>query len=201
MISDIIAITSTGENLHTALDLHRRVAAYSDLSQKGTLHLRLLAEEMLSMMRSITGEVSGKFWIEAEEDEYKLHLLVNAALTKEKREELLNTSSSGKNEATRSFMGRIRDFFFRGVDDEIAAYNPSVLGAGAASSSGFRPVTDWEWSLLRYQDTLSALKAQEPEAAEAWDELEKSVVSKVADDVKVSIKGFETEMTITKKLA
>ena len=199
MISDIISITSSGDNLHTALDLHRRVAAYSDLSQKGTLHLRLLAEEMLSMMRSITGEVSGKFWIEAEEEEYKLHLLVNAALTKEKREELLNTSSSGKNEATRSFMGRIRDFFFRGVDDEIAAYNPSVLGAGE-TSNGFRPVTDWEWSLLRYQDTLSTLKAEKPEAADAWDELEKSVVSNVADDVKVSIRGFETEMTITKKL-
>ena len=199
MISDIIAITSTGENLFAALDLYRKVAAYSDLSQKGALHLRLLAEEMLSMMRSITGEVSGKFWIEAEEGEYRLHLLVNSALTKEKREELLSTSTSGKNEATRSFMGRIRDFFFRSVDDEIAAYNTSVLGAGAAPK-GFGPMTDWEWSLLRYQNTLSELKGQEPEAANAWDELEKSVVSKVANDVKVSIKGFETEMTIIKKL-
>ncbi|MBQ3303722.1 MAG: hypothetical protein IJH03_04185 [Clostridia bacterium] len=199
MISDIIAITSTGENLNAALDLYRKVAAYSDLSPKGALHLRLLAEEMLSMMRSITGEVSGKFWIEAEDGEYKLHLLVNAALTKEKREELLNASTSGKNEATRSFMGRIRDFFFRGMNDEIASYNTAVLGAGAASK-GFMPVTDWEWSLLRYQDTLSALKEKEPEAADAWDELEKSVVSNVADNVKVSIKGFETEMTIIKKL-
>lgn len=200
MISDIIAITSSGENLNAALDLYRKVAAYSDLSPKGALHLRLLAEEMLSMMRSITGEVSGKFWIEAEDGEYKLHLLVNAALTKEKREELLNASTSGKNEATRSFMGRIRDFFFRGMNDEIASYNTAVLGAGAASK-GFMPVTDWEWSLLRYQDTLSALKEKEPEAADAWDELEKSVVSNVADNVKVSIKGFETEMTIIKKLA
>ena len=199
MISDIVAITSTGENLNAALDLYRKVAAYSDLSKKGALHLRLLAEEMLSMMRSITGEVSGKFWIEAEGGEYRLHLLVNTALTREKREELLNTSTSGKNEATRSFMGRIRDFFFRGVNDEIAAYNTSVLGAGAASN-GFKPVTDWEWSLLRYQDTLSALKEQAPEAADAWDELEKSVVSNVADNVQVSIKGFETEMIISKKL-
>ena len=199
MISDIIAITSSGENLNAALDLYRKVAAYSDLSPKGALHLRLLAEEMLSMMRSITGEVSGKFWIEAEDGEYKLHLLVNAALTKEKREELLNASTSGKNEATRSFMGRIRDFFFRGMNDEIASYNTAVLGAGAASKD-FMPVTEWEWSLLRYQDTLSALKEKEPEAADAWDELEKSVVSNVADNVKVSIKGFETEMTIIKKL-
>ena len=199
MISDIISITSSGENLRTALDLSRRVAAYSDLSTKNALHLRLLAEEMLSMMRSITGEVKGRFWIEAEEDEYQLHLIVDSALTKEKRLQLLSTSTSGRNEATRSLMGRLRDFFFRSVDDEIAAYNTSLLAAGAANG-GFKPVTDWEWSLLRYQNTLSALKAQEPEAADAWDELEKSVVSNVADDVKVSVRGFETEMTITKKL-
>ena len=200
MISDIIAITSSGENLGAALDLSRRVAAYSDLSPKNALHLRLLAEEVLGMMRSITGEVNGNFWIEADDDNYKLHLIVDSALSKEKRQQLLGASSSGKNEATRSFMGRLRDFFFRGVDDEIAAYDTSVLAAGAAVD-GFRPVTDWEWSLLRYQNTLSDMKAEKPEAAEAWDELEKSVVRNVADDVKISIKGFQTEITIIKKLA
>lgn len=199
MISDIIAITSSGENLGAALDLSRKVAAYSDLSAKGALHLRLLAEEVLSMMRSITDEVNGKFWIEGDEDTYKLNLIVDSALSKEKRQQLLSVASSGKNEATRSLMGRLRDFFFRGVDDEIASYNTSVLAAGAAND-GLRPVTDWEWSLLRYQDTLSNLKADKPEAAEAWDELEKSVVSNVADDVKISIKGFQTEITIVKKL-
>ena len=199
MISDIIAITSSGENLGAALDLSRKVAAYSDLSPKSALHLRLLAEEELSMMRSITGEVNGKFWIEGDEDTYTLHLVVDSALSKEKRQQLLSAASSGKNEATRSLMGRLRDFFFRSVDDEIASYNTSVLAAGAATD-GFRPVTDWEWSLLRYQDTLSNMKAEKPEAAEAWDELEKSVVSKVADDVKISIKGFQTEITIIKKL-
>ena len=199
MISDIISITSSGENLSVALDLSRRVAAYSDLTKKNALHLRLLAEEMLSMMRSITGEVKGKFWIEKEEDDYQLHLIVDSALSREKRQQLLGTSTTGKNEATRSLMGRLRDFLFRGVDDEIAAYNTSVLAAGSASD-GFRPVTDWEWSLLRYQSALSDMKAEAPEAADAWDELEKSVVSHVADDVKISIKGFQTEMTISKKL-
>ena len=199
MISDIIAITSSGENMGAALDVARRVAAYGDLVPKNALHLRLLAEEMMGLMRSIAGEVKGKFWIEAEDDVYQLHLKVDAALSKEKRQQMLGASSSGKNEATRSFMGRLRDFFFRSVDDEIASYNSSVLAAGA-TTDGLRPVTDWEWSLLRYQDNLSTMKENKPEAAEAWDELEKSVVSRVADDVKVSIKGFETEMTITKKL-
>jgi len=150
-------------------------------------------------MRSIAGDVSGKFWIETENDVYRLRLRVNAALSRQERQKLLEASSTGKNEATHSFMGRLRDFLFRDVDDEIAAYNTSMLTAGAASD-GFRPVTDWEWSLTRYQDTLSALKTEHPEAAEAWDELEKSVVSNVADDVKISIRGFETDITIIKKL-
>ena len=80
MISDIIAITSGGENMGTALDLSRKVAPYSDLSAKGALHLRLLAEEMMGMMRSITGETKGKFWIEVDEDVYQLHLIVDSAL-------------------------------------------------------------------------------------------------------------------------
>jgi hypothetical protein len=36
-------------------------------------------------------------------------------------------------------------------------------------------------------------------AAEAWDELEKSVVSNLADDVKVSINGRNVEMVILKQ--
>ena len=38
-------------------------------------------------------------------------------------------------------------------------------------------------------------------ARQAWDELEKSVVAHVADDVKVSIRGSVVEMTIFKKFA
>lgn len=199
MISDIIEITSSGENMGAALDLSRKVAAYSDLSAKGALHLRLLAEEMMGMLRSITGETRGKFWIEGDDDVYQLHLIVDAALSKEKRQRLLNASTTGKNEATRSFMGRLRDFFFGPVDEEIAAYDRSVLATGVLPDSS-RPATDWEWSLLRYQSNLSTMKEKKQEAAEAWDELEKSVVSSVADDVKVNIQGFQTEMTIIKKL-
>ena len=75
-----------------------------------------------------------------------------------------------------------------------------LLAAGTADTPN-RPVTDWQWSLTRYQNTVSELKGEKEEAAEAWDELEKSVVNRVADDVKISIKGWETEMIILKKMA
>ena len=61
---------------------------------------------------------------------------------------------------------------------------------------------DWEWSMMQYEDALNARLARDDEGArEAWDELEKSVVAKVADDVKVAIRGRTVELTILKKMA
>ena len=60
--------------MEAALAQAEKVAAYKGLTGKNALHLRLLAEEMMGMMRSITGETEGKFWIEDESGEFRLHL-------------------------------------------------------------------------------------------------------------------------------
>ena len=61
---------------------------------------------------------------------------------------------------------------------------------------------DWEWSMKRYESILSSRIVQDaPGAQEAWDELEKSVVKNVADDVKVYIRSGTVELVILKKLA
>ena len=198
MISDIINI-KTKQDVEMALRQAQKVADYKELSPKGTLHLRLLAEEMVGIMGSITDLANGKFWIEEKDGEYKLCLQVETALDKKKRQELLANASSGKNEATKSFMGTLREFFFRDADEQIASYNNNLLAVGVNADPA-RPVTDWQWSLTRYQDNLSQIK-EKPDASEAWDELEKSVVKRVADDVKISIKGWQTDMVIYKKLA
>ena len=57
------------------------------------------------------------------------------------------------------------------------------------------------WTMGAYQEQLRMYVDQEHQGAqEAWDELEKSVVSSIADDVKVSIQGFDVEMVIYKKM-
>ena len=197
MVSDIITITSSGENFEAALEQAQKMAEFKELSPKNAMHLRLLTEELMGLMRSITGENSGKFWIEDENGEYRLHLQVETLVNREKRKELLAASSSGKNEASKGLMGALREFFFRGADDEIAAYNNTLLSAGSMKNATL-PVTDWQWTLSCYRDNLSAMNGGE--AAEAWDELEKSVVKNVADDVRISIKGWETEMVIVKRM-
>ena len=54
--------------------------------------------------------------------------------------------------------------------------------------------------MRRYENALATRIGKDDAAREAWDELEKSVVKNVADDVRVSICGGSVEMTILKKL-
>ena len=67
MKTDVITVSSKGKRMESALAQVDKLAAYKGLSPKDALHLRLLTEEMMGMMRSITGETNGEFWIEDED--------------------------------------------------------------------------------------------------------------------------------------
>ena len=200
MKTDVITVSSRGRRMDAALAEADRVAAYKGLSPKSTLHLRLLIEEMMGMMRSITGETEGRFWIEDEDGTYQLHLQVETSMDSGKREKLLSAASSGKNEAARGLMGRLRDFFDRGADEDIASLSSPLLLPDMYERSS-SPTMDWEWSMTRYENALSShVRENDEQAREAWDELEKSVVARVADDVKVFIRGRSVELVIIKRL-
>ena len=152
----------------------------------------------MGLMRSITGETEGLFWIEDRDDEYELHLQVKTTLSEEERTRLLSVSSTGKNESAKGIMGRLRAFFDWESDEDAADCSGLFLPDAMESS----PMLDWEWSLRRYESALYSRVAQNaPGAREAWDELEKSVVKNVADDVKVYIRSGIVELVILKKLA
>ena len=194
MRTDVITVSSRGYQMEKALQQAEKVAAYKELPGKDALHLRLLTEEMMGLMRSVTGAKEGKFWIEDEDGVFQLHLQVETSMDAKKREKLIAASSSGQNEASRGLMGRLRAFF-EPEEDLPLFFSPIV----ADDADG---VMDVNWSMLAYRELLERyLAEQRAGAAEAWDELEKSVVSHVADNVKVSIRGRRAEMTIVKKLA
>ncbi len=196
MRTDTITVSSAGSQIEKALEQVDKVAAYKELSSKNTLHLRLLTEEMMGMMRSITGEKQGQFWIEDEDGVYELHLKVFTRMSLDKRDQLLAASFSGKNEAAKGLMGRLRDFFDQGADaPSVPLYHGEMLGEATGST------LNWEWSMIAYEDTLRPMVDQDENARAMWDELEKSVVRHVADDVKVFIRGSHAEMIIIKKLA
>ena len=194
MKTDILMISSDGTNMDSALAQVDKVAAYKGLSSKNALYLRLLVEETMAMMRAITGSVNGEFWMEDEDQLYTLHLKVSTLMDENAREQLLAASTSGKNEATRGFMGKIRSFF-----EPSSSVPMFSAGLGGGSPQMYN---SYAWSMEDYKDQLRQYREQNQNGAkEAWDELEKSVVGHLADDVKVSIRGRTVEMTIVKKLS
>lgn len=190
MKSDVIIISNDGQGMDEALTQAEKVAEYKGVSPKCALHLRLLTEEMLGMMRSITGERTGKFWIEDQDDVFRLHLQVETPMDLGKQEQLLAASTSGKNEAAKGVMGKIRTFFDPlGWVDAPVPVNYTETGNLMST-----------WSMSSYRQMVKeGLEEEREGAAEAWDELEKSIVSNIADEVKVSIEGRQVEMVIFKK--
>ena len=194
MKTDVITISSEGNNMDAALAQIDKISVYKDLSSKNAMTLRLLTEEVLAMMRAIAGNVNGEFWLEDHDGVYELHLLVRTLVDEKIRRQLLAASSSGKNEATRGFMGKIRSFF---------EPSPGVPMFSAGFAGGAPQMYEsYTWSMEDYRDQLRQRhELDQKNSEEEWDELEKSVVAKLADDVKVSIRGRNVEMIIVKNLA
>ncbi len=195
MKTDVIVISCDGNNMEAALLQVDKVSAYKDLSVKDSMSLRLLTEEMMAMMRAITGNVNGEFWMEDRDGSFELHLRVITLIDEKRREQLLSTSTSGQNEATRGFMGKIRSFF-------EPSNGAPLFSSGLASAGSPEMYSSYAWSMEDYRDQLRQYAEMNKDGSqEAWDELEKSVVAKIADDVKISIRGRTVEMTILKKLS
>ena len=55
------------------------------------------------------------------------------------------------------------------------------------------------WTLQTYRNDLNVARTGSDNAEEAWDELEKSIVAKLADDIVVGVKGDRIDLVISKK--
>ena len=117
-------------------------------------------------------------------------------MSKEKKETLIAVSASKKNAAASSFMGKIRD-----VAENMLLFSEE--------SSGYAPHSDYlygydtidvhytyAWTLEYY---VKQQKERLPDTSGEWDQLEKSIVAKLADDVIVGVRGKKVEIIIKKE--
>ena len=178
MKSEIITIDNHENGFSEAVKEAQKVAAYTKLNAKDSLHLQLCTEEVLSLVRSITGEIKASFWIETEGQQYDLHVSTKTAMDMEKRSLLLSVATSRKNEAAKSFIGMLRDIFEETMVIEVKQGNDirsEVLGDLA-------------------NQVIVCTDAE-------WDGYEQSTLKKLADVIKVSIRGGMVDLTVSKKFA
>ena len=173
MRSDTILIDNKGNGFDNAIKETAKAAEYCGLEKKDALYLQLCTEEILSLARSVTGEMQASFWLENEGKQYTLHMSTKAVLDKEKRSLLIASSTTGRNEAAKTFLGQIRDSFERAM-------------AADADHSNMIP-----------EMVMSDVSAC-PDDSDGWDWYERSILKKVSDQVKITIRGKTVELTVVK---
>ena len=199
MKSNICKIEKNTKNLDAILKESERVAEYNGFTHKQTLQLRLLCEEIDGMLPNIIDSFDGNLWIEYENGVCKVNVSIKIPeFNVDEKAGLIGIAKNKKNAAAVGIVGKIRNAI------ENFFLNEDTALAFAASSGEFRLATEYSdgvdytyfWSLEQYR-----ISVKKEDQAEAWDELEKSVIASVADDVIVGVKGHQADITIIKKFA
>ena len=208
MKSEVFMLNSDAGRMAAARYVTEEFARGLGLDKHESLRLELLTEETLGMVKALVDDFYGQIWFEGEGKRCEIHLQATADMNTDRREELLSISSSGRNAAAKGFMAMLKDVvsgamhsFGRSMNDygrEVARYgivNPADVGGFAVDA--MVPI----WSLQTYRTGLETQRLDNAEADAARDELEKSIVGKLADDVVVGVKGDRIEIVITKDFA
>ena len=207
MQTDKIVVAAGGNGRESAFREAQKFADYIGLDNKAAQRLRLLTEETLGMMEAITGNFSAKYWIESAEDgKYKMHLTAATIMDFDKKQQLIDVSSDKKNAAAKGIMGKIGQIIENSLYsiDKAGSLSAEYGGTplmygemGMCDMSGMESST-YFWSLQKYRDNISKYEQDDEAYKEAWDELEKSIVANIADDISVAVKGDTVDMIITK---
>ena len=202
MKTEIINVFPTGEGRDAALELTERTGAYCGTDQKTALRLRLLSEELIELVRALNNELESSFWLETNDNNIEMHLKTVISMDLATRKELLSVSSSGKNEAAKGIIGKIREMIAVATlpeDPETKIMTKQALGLMALGNpSNAYYGGSYTWSLASYSTSIGNAPIGEAGVSEAQDELEKSIVANLADDVKVTIVDSNVEVVIYK---
>jgi hypothetical protein len=190
MQSNVIKITRDQEALKKILCETQKTAVYADLNDKQTLRTRLIAEELIGMLKELSEDFDGDFVVDLEDLTFKFitHIDLNETMDKQTKRKFIDISSEKQNAAAKGVMGKIRDIVENMRYSENAVYSADFVAHQLETAV----LMDDTWTLSRYKDA-------QKDNAEPWDELEKSIIANLADDVIVSVKGNKIEIVIVKK--
>lgn len=195
MKSDVCKILCNNDSLNEILGQVEKCAEFNKLDEKNTRQLRLLSEELVGMLPELTDFYTGEFWIENSGSRYEIHASVNVDRKDMLyREKAMSISKSGINEAARGMLGKIREAVEVMVENYNRAGEAGMLpvdgGMGYYSSQYYSQA----WSMNTYIN-----QAEDADKEEDWDELEKSIIAKYADDVVVGISKGVIHIVLKKR--
>ena len=205
MKSNICKLNKGLTCLEAVLAEVEKVTSYNGLEDKKALRLRLLAEELCGMLSGLIENFSGEFWAENDGDNYELHVELKADdMSLDLRDELISVSKSGKNAAAKGIMGKIKavaetmllvasDSSMPLPTEAFYDYHGYNMGFGYIDPAiSFESGYVYSWSLYNYKTAV------EEKEEDAYAELERSIVAKLADDIIVGVRGKNVEIIVKK---
>lgn len=205
MTDNKILISSKNMVITEALDRVDRDIRELEIAHKDGMHLRLIAEETLGMLKAMAGDYSALVWIEQDGREASVNITAKAdKMDREAKKEILSVSSSGKNASSKSFMSKIGDFIEKNLTDREEAiglfdnYDSGIIDFSPAD--GEQGDMMRAWSLDHYRRSLRDEGPSDAVKEEVRDILEKSIVASLAKDVIVGVKKENVEMKIIMEL-
>ncbi|MCR5747826.1 MAG: hypothetical protein K6G03_08965 [Lachnospiraceae bacterium] len=208
MKTEQVHVKNDGSGIERALAIPDNFAQTVKLNKKDALHLRLISEEMLGLVRAITGEFEADFWIEGDDKTGKICLEADVIMDAQKRRQLLASSTSGKNEEAKGVLGKIKELIVVGIENYEEVSKLQMMYGGSPLNYGAMGVENIEmsqavitWSLQQYRNKVAETNDEDNAAESAWDELEKSVLANLADDVRVGINKDKVRINIYKSFS
>jgi len=205
MVSDKFTVNNDAQRMAAARYVTESFAEQAGLDGRNALRLELLVEETLGMVKTMLDSFYGQIWFTADGRDVEIHFEATADMNADKKEELLSVSSTGKNVAARGFMAKLGEMIsgaLRSAGRSIDAYGQETMKYGVVHTPELMaayPDMMTIWTLQTYRVDLDQARTDGDFAEEAWDELEKSIVAKLADDIAVGVRGDRIDLVIRKR--
>ena len=202
-----LTFTTDASDMPDILKEAESFASRLGLSGKEERRFRLLVEETTEMLKTITGDHNIQISFIEDEKDIAIHLETDTLMNLEMHDKLISVSKSGKNESAKGILGKIREAFefaamlpnSNTTDSWVLYGSPAMIMGVPADSSSISMTETMCWSLSCYRENLQG--DDSPKKEEAWDELEKSVVANLADDVRIGIVDSHVVMDVIRNKA
>lgn len=191
----VCPITSDPKDKERILNEAESFAKYLGLSAQASSQMRLMTEELLGLAEVVTGPDNGTFWIEETDDGYEIHSEIRGDIYGKSNAMLINTSTDKKNAAYKGISGKFREIcdILSKYSDAASMTNIDNALAGIDISYGFSK-NNAEWTLEKYRE-----EAAREEIIDGWDGMENLILTKFADNIIVSARNKQADITIKVK--
>lgn len=199
MTSRKLWISSDVRRAGDAAEILKEFARETGISGKDEQHLNLLTEETLGMAGSKLKDFEGEILLQETPEGYRILLEADVREPEAgERTEMLPAEG---------FMAKVAEmlncsYVFESAADapeSIAEMLPDYFSYGVRGDRS-DPAWAGNWSLTDYREHLRQVLKGNPEAAVEMDELEKSIVARLADEVTIGILGRKVRLVIEKKV-